>query len=197
MTILLDATTGLCWAAVYIIAIIIGIRSKTYCIPWLAICCNLSWEISVVLDRCMNHSPLDSSFIYQILWLILDVGVLVTWLIRKNKNIGVQIAVLFVILAITLFSNLIGGFWKESVFLINLLMSALFLFKADTKVIDSISIAILKCVGTLAATILNGFIYANLIVVALGGFCFIADLCYICDVFAQRRSASAKITNLD
>lgn len=79
MEVILDWISGISWTLVYALAIYHGIKEARYCIPAVCICLNFSWELLAVMARAFTHSPLDSGFISQILWLVLDVGVLFTW----------------------------------------------------------------------------------------------------------------------
>ena len=178
----LDWTSGISWTLVYAIAVYIGLRKKTYCIPGVCICLNFTWELFVVLARIQEHSPLNSGFVSQLLWLVLDVGVLYTWLRYGNGTKKKKLAMLFlcalVMAAVTLGANL----WAYAAFVINLIMSVIFLFSLDKSMCPCLSIALLKCLGTSPATVLNGLIQRDLFILCVGGLCMIADLYYIFDL---------------
>lgn len=184
MTTLLDFTCGFSWTIAYIAAIIRGYRHKTWCIPALSICMNFSWELCAVLNRVMNGSVSGLPFAIQLSWLTFDIGILASWLIfdrkgkkRKYKNLLLFAAVFFAVSWITW----IAEQWEFSVFLINVLMSAEFIYRLsiDDAQWTSRTIALTKLIGTLAATILNGLIFRNLTVLWLGGICLILDSYYV------------------
>ena len=188
MSTALDWINGICWSIVYLIAIVAGIRKKTYCIPAVCICLNFSWEFWVVLVRIMEQSPLSSGFVSQLLWLILDVGVLWTWM-RDGQGVSIKKKWMLLIGAAALMAAVTvgAGRWLEAAFSINLIMSVAFLYQTDQQVYRSAPIAFLKCIGTFAATILNGMIDRNLFALAIGGMCLIADVCYINDLWKNKK----------
>ena len=176
----LDWISGISWSLVYVIAIIIGIRKKALGIPAVNICLNICWESCVVIARVIGRSEFDSGFISQLLWLGLDIGLLcvffkhANWLPVLKKLVYLGGAAISMVLCTWML-----GLWAETAFAINLIMSIFFLWSNHKRVFSSLTIAVLKFVGTLSATILNGIIHQDYIIVALGGLCFIADICYI------------------
>ncbi len=180
MIVVLDACCGLCWSIAYIAAIIIGFRNRTYCIPALSICMNFSWELLMILHRLGSGTI---SF-FQLVWLLLDFFIILTWqlyspkrLIRVSKDL-----VLFAgIFLIVFFWAYIGQGWKSSVFVINLIMSVNFIvrMKRDQTHWTSNIIAVTKLLGTFSATVLNGLIYRNMLILWLGGLCLILDIYYM------------------
>ena len=188
MEVILDWISGISWTLVYALAIYHGIRKKTYCIPAVCICLNFSWELLVVAVRVLTRSPMDSGFISQLLWLALDVGVLYTWLRYASEPPWKKKIVLFLTAAAVMATaTLYAGFWEESAFIINFIMSVAFLFRMDKGIFCSLLIAILKCVGTLPATILNGMLNRNLLILTIGGLCLLADLLYIHDIMRTKK----------
>lgn len=189
----LDWTSGIAWTLVYIVAIYIGISKKTYCIPAACICLNFNWEALVVLVRVIQRSPLNSGFISQILWLVLDIGVLFTWILHNGSRTWKK-TVLFIGSAILMaISTLVFGLWAEAAFTINLIMSMAFLFRLDKQMYSSMLIAILKCIGTLPATILNGLLYDNTLILAIGGLCLIADVYYLFELLQRKTTLKEEI----
>lgn len=184
MTTLLDFTCGFSWTAAYIAAIVRGYRHKTWCIPALSICMNFSWEFCAVLNRVMNGSVSGLPFAIQLSWLTFDIGILVSWLLfdRKGKRLKYRNLLLFPAVFFAVFwATWIAEQWEFSVFLINVIMSAEFIYRlsVDDAQWTSCTIAITKLIGTLAATILNGLIFWNLTVLWLGGICLILDGNYV------------------
>lgn len=186
METILDWISGISWGLVYLVALCIGIRKKTYCIPAGCICLNFSWEVWVVVVRIVQHSSLNSGFISQILWLILDIGVLYTWIRFANGSVLRKVWLIIGALILMSMATLVFGFWAETAFVINLIMSVFFLFQIDKQMHSSMLIALLKCIGTLPATILNGIIHGNYLILAIGGLCLIADVYYIYDIWKQK-----------
>lgn len=189
MHVILDWISGMSWTLVYALAMYHGIRKETYCIPAVCICFNFSWEMWTVLVRVCNRSALDSGFISQLLWLVLDVGVLYTWF-RYASGISwkKKMTLLLGAAVIMAGATLCAGFWEESAFVINLIMSVAFLFRVDRQIFRSLPIALLKCLGTLPAAILNGILYRNFFVLAIGGLCLFADLLYIYEILKDHKT---------
>lgn len=182
MNTVLDVTSGICWSIVYIVAIILGIKHKTSCIPSLAICQNFAWEFWVVVNRLCTHEIHSIAFVIQLTWLLLDVGILIIWLLfgkGSSKQFVKNILLLFLVMLIMFFLTLWAEKWEFTAFLINAIMSLLFIIEEKQKTLkkNSVIIAISKLVGTLAATILNGIIWWNPLILWLGGICFFFD-CY-------------------
>lgn len=182
----LDLVCGIGWSLVYIMAITLGIRHKAYCIPKFSICMNFSWELLVVITRLQNGSADTLGFVLQLSWLLLDVVIVITWLLfdRKTsilKNLGILLCVMLVVY---LWAYRAGG-WQSSVFVDNIIMSSEFVYrrKRDNAFMPSRFIAVAKLIGTLAATILNGWLIRNMLVLWLGGLCFLLDLYYLILLF--------------
>ena len=187
MNTLLDLINGISWSIVYTVAIILGVQHKCWYIPKLAICQNFAWELLVVINR-IQRGSYGLAFWVQFIWLLLDVGVLITWLLydRAGKQSGVRKAgLLFTVVAVMYLLAYQGGYWKFLAFLINAIMSAGFVLRTLRNDFhrESVLIAVAKLVGTLAATVLNGWIWWNPTVLWLGGLCFLLDGYYLISVF--------------
>lgn len=178
MIVALDWCSGICWSLVYAFATVQGFRKQTYCIPCLCICLNFSWEILVVTQRCLSGSYYELGFAAQVLWLLLDIGVLMTWMLfDRKKTFFVKIAVFagaFVMMYCWAFW---ADMWAHSAFSINLLMSILFICR-KTGVWSLKSVALLKMIGTAAATVLNGFLFQDAVILWIGGLILILDVYY-------------------
>lgn len=185
----LDWISGIAWSLVYLLSIGLGVRKKTYCIPAVCICLNFSWEIWVVLIRVLGDFSIFSGSISQLLWLVLDIGVLFTWFKYEKKMTTREKYQLLFLSVIAMAVACLGlGKWSESAFVINLVMSIAFLFQWDKNVYPSIGIAILKCLGTAPATVLNGISRKDFLITLIGGLCLIADIFYIFEVMRSRKS---------
>ena len=180
----LDLISGISWSIVYVTAFILGIKHKTWYIPRLAICQNFSWEFWMVTKRIRAGSPFSIAFIIQLSWLVLDLGVLFTWLKYDRKDIKRvlknAILLLLIFTMMYLFA-LHAERWEVSAFLINIIMSVAFIVREERgeDLYPSRVIAIAKMIGTLSATILNGIVFRNLVLLWLGGLCFIFDCSYL------------------
>ena len=196
MTIALDVASGMCWSIVYLVAIIKGFQSKTWCIPKLAICQNLSWELYIVISGITNNSY-GTGFFVQLIWLILDIGVLLTWLLydRDGKYAMLRkLGILLCVSVVMLFPTYILSLWELTAFAINLIMSAAFIIRFRNGGIHwrSKVIAVAKLIGTFAATILNGVIFDNKMVLWLGGLCLILDSHYCASLMSNSSIGGGK-----
>ncbi len=183
------------WCVVYIECIRIGVRQRTYCMPLLAICMNFCWEALSFVD-CVIHVK-ESAFMYVHYgtWLLLDIGIISTFVLY-HKEEAQKFAkglvrtliercfwgVLMLVVAVILFMYFFIPTWKGYfAYADNLIMSALFivmLYLRKGSRGQSMSIAVIKCMGTLCATmtmILNG----SYDLFAMGIGCFVLDVAYI------------------
>jgi hypothetical protein len=131
-------------------------------------------------------------FLMQLSWLIFDLGILAGWLYfdrKSGKQLCRNLMLLTVVFAIVFWVTRIQGAWEFSVFLINVIMSAEFLFRLskDGSAWTSRPVAAAKLVGTLAATLLNGLIYPNRMVLWLGGICLFLDTYYVYRLFSNQK----------
>ena len=188
----LDVTSGFCWSIVYLMAMILGFQRKTWYLPKLAICQNFVWELLVVISRVQSGSY-GVAFVIQLVWLLLDIGVLITWLRydRTGRRPWPQKAgLLLAVLAAMYLLVYRAGQWEFAAFLINAIMSTGFVLRTlqDGFYQGSIVIAAAKLVGTLAATILNGWIWWNPVLLWLGGLCFMLDGYYFITILYKKRT---------
>lgn len=184
MNALLDFTCGFSWVIAYIVAIVHGFRHRTWCIPVLSICMNLSWEFCAVLNRLMNGAASGLPFFIQLSWLIFDMGIFAGWLFfdgKSRKQLCKNLMLLMIVFATVFWATRIAGKWEFSVFLINAIMSVEFIFRLekDDSCWTSYTIAVAKLIGTFSATILNGLIFRNMMVLWLGGICLMLDSYYV------------------
>lgn len=191
MNTVLDVISGISWSLVYITAIFLGIRHKTWCIPKLAICQNFAWEFWVVFNRFKIGATQSVAYAIQLVWFLLDIVILFTWLYfdrRKDRQLSKNISLLLVVFAAMYLLAYRAEKWEFSAFLINAIMSAAFIVRASKSpgLRQSTVISIGKLIGTLAATILNGIIYWNPLLLWLGGLCFLFDCYYLSMLHRQR-----------
>jgi len=185
---------GVGWAIAYIAAISIGVRERCWCIPASAIYFNCAWELWSVIDRVCSGVAYDWSFFIPLVWLVLDAGIFVT-LLLYGHNGGFYWGALFWLLAFVLLSGAVfnkGESFLVSAFLSNVWMSVAFIWNCVRGIGQRASrlIAISKMLGTLCATLLEGVMYRNLLVLYLGGVCFLLDLYYLILLIRYGRKAS-------
>ena len=180
----LDVSCGFFWGLAYLAAIILGFKNRTFYIPALSICMNFSWEFWVVVSRISRGEFLTVALAIQLLWLIFDVGIILTWqLFRKKERFAhsKDLCCFLCVFILVYFWAFLGSNWELSVFVINLIMSLDFIFRLrlDDSKHTSFFIAVTKLLGTFAATALNGLLYRNAMICWLGGLCLIMDIYYI------------------
>jgi hypothetical protein len=195
MELLLTALSGLAWTIVYIEAIRLGIKYKTYAMPIAALGLNIAWEWAYAVYDLM-HNPQLQAYV-NLVWALADVLILYTFfrfgrrefpkLVSRPLFISWGIAIIatsFIIQWLFIAEFGIAGSKSASysAFLQNLLMSGLFIamFVARRGPRgQSLTIGIAKWIGTLAPTILFGFINGSLFVIGIGLLCGLFDLAYI------------------
>ena len=211
MDILLTIISGLFWIIVYEECIRLGFKQKTYCMPFLALTLNIAWEGVYVFSYIFLNAPTPlagivapAQYIICILWLLLDIIILYTYFKfgKKEwpKSIDIKLFtpwnVITIICCFCLQIVFIYEFGfvmaiKYSAFLQNLLMSVLFInlfSKRGNMEGQSILLAVSKCIGTLAPTILLGVVHFNLFVLVCGIFCSVFDLIYIALLVNYKRN---------
>ena len=160
--------SGIAWTIVYFDSIRIGIRQKTYAMPFWALALNISWELLYSILGLQDKSISVQTGI-NIIWFILDLGLLTTYIIYGKKHFPTTFKPIgFTIWTIT---GLVISFMLQYVFFIefgksggasysaylqNLLMSILFigmLAQRGSSEGQTLLIAISKWVGTLAPTL--------------------------------------------
>ena len=195
MEIFLTILSGLAWTLVYIVAIRIGFKQKTYAMPIAALGLNIAWEWMYGINGLASGSGLQSYI--NLIWALADVVILYTFFrygrselpsfVSRSAFIAWGVAILGMSVAVQLL--FIGEFGLAdnraatySAFLQNLLMSGLFIamFIARRGARgQSLTIAIAKWIGTLAPTLLIGVIEGSTFVLGIGILCSVFDLAYI------------------
>jgi hypothetical protein len=195
MEVFLTALSGLAWTIVYIEAIRLAIKYKTYAMPIAALGLNIAWEWTYAVYDLM-HNPQLQAYV-NLVWALADVLILYTFfrfgrrefpkLVSRPLFITWGIAIIvssFIVQWLFIAEFGIAGSKSAaySAFLQNLLMSGLFIamFVARRGPRgQSLTIGIAKWIGTLAPTILFGFIGGSLFVIGIGLLCSVFDLAYI------------------
>ncbi|HKY29705.1 MAG TPA: L,D-transpeptidase family protein [Pyrinomonadaceae bacterium] len=206
----LTLISGLCWTVVYIEGIRIGLRDRSYAIPFYALALNIGWEL--LYTYYTFQTTLSVQAIVNAIWFLCDLGILYTYLKYGRKYFprylpsSAFITWTMLILVTAMFVQY--SFAREfgvrvgagySAFLQNLLMSILFIVmfvRRGSSEGQSLSIAINKWIGTLAPTIQygilgdGGFPNGSFLILTAGIFCSIFDLIYIAMLTASRKQAS-------
>lgn len=193
MILFLTLLSGICWTIVYIDLIRLGFKERTYGMPLIALALNLAWE-SLYSYINLRDNPSDYQSWILLIWFLLDIVIFYTYLRYGKKQFPKQLnkkyflpwtIIIFIMAFIIQVSFYIQfgflGAWY-SAFIQNLIMSLLFINMLVTRINtkgQSLTIAILKCIGTLAPTFLYGVVYGNQLVLALGIFCLVFDIIYI------------------
>ncbi|WP_429370472.1 hypothetical protein [Paenibacillus sp. DS2015] len=181
---------ALFWTIGYILIIYKGFKDQFCGMPLAAICANITWEF--LLTFLMPFHPLQQ--IVTFVWFLLDCIILLQFLYYSKKSYPKHT------LHASVFSLLIGAFLLHygmavefhdtlgvySAFGINLLMSILFIKMLMTHELlgQSLTIAYLKMIGTLCASILcYSFFPQSVLLTIMYILIFILDLVYVLLVY--------------
>jgi hypothetical protein len=208
---ILTLLSGICWTIVYIDGIRIGIRDRSYAIPFWALSLNLGWELLYGIEGYLGYGWKPQTII-NIIWFSLDIGILYTYLRYGKKyfpqNLPETALSVWTILGLLSALLLQWLFYQEfgfgpgakySAFLQNLLMSILFitmLVQRGGPEGQSLNIAISKWIGTLAPTIHLGWIDEGPVPFILGTGVLIAlfDILYIALLLRYQRGGRKSTT---
>jgi hypothetical protein len=207
MSLLLTLLSGVCWTWVYVDAVRIGLKHKTYAMPAWALSLNLAWEVIYAYLGFAGTEDLSVQTLVNAVWACFDVGVAYTYFRYGSQDWPKAFPrAAFVAWCLLLFGVgflLQGLFVREfgreagarySAFLQNLLMSVLFIhlfIQRGGAAGQSFTIAVNKWVGTLTATILYGWGEGSLFLLVLGALCSLYDLIYIGLLLWARRCPMA------
>lgn len=202
------------WLVAYAAAVWKGFKQRTYCIPFVAVCLNVTWEaINVVMGLQDTNGHLRE--IVQDGWLVLDVVILgqLAWYGKEQQVIPMIQQVFYQLLAAALVMALLGqhGFMEYfpidvskgavgEAFLINLVMSILFVFfillRPDMRGI-SLVVGWTKMLGTVLVGIgnmlriieqgMNPFAPGQVFLAYLIGFIFVFDVWYVMLIYQSRK----------
>jgi hypothetical protein len=191
----LTLLSGIAWTVVYIDAIRVGFKDKSYAMPLFALGLNLGWELLYAYTSLTQSSGLSLQGIINACWALFDLGIVYTYFryglrywpkaFSTNAFAGWSILVFVTSFALQLiFYYEFGGHFgaRYSAFLQNLLMSVLFIgmfVSRQGREGQTLLIAIAKWIGTLAPTILFGIYEQSFFITVLGVFCSVFDLIYI------------------
>lgn len=207
MEIFLTLVSGICWCIVYEECIRLGIKQKTYAMPFWALAANITWEgLYAILDLSVS---IQVQAVVNLVWFLLDFVILWTYLKYGREEwpaqrpawgfyawaVGGIAAMLLVQLAFVAEFGMAGHRAAQyAAFLQNLLMSVAFLHmlreRGSVKG-QSLLLAVAKWLGTLAPTILMGVLSRNVVVLVCGLLCTVYDVLYIV-LLARYAHAGAK-----
>ena len=203
MTLFLTIVSGLAWTVVYVDAIRIGFRDRTYAIPAAALGLNFAWE--VIYAARSIATGITAQGVFNIAWGLADVVIVYTFLkFGRSELPGWVTRRLFIgwaiLLGVTSFAVqllFVAEFgWDDAsryaAFLQNLLMSGLFIAmfvarggrRGQTRLIS-----VAKWIGTLAPTIVFGWYGNSPLILGVGILCSIFDLVYIWLLWRSRQLA--------
>jgi hypothetical protein len=80
--IVIGLASGILWGLTYVLVIRRALRDKIYAMPLAAMCANLVWEFIYTFVFKPSGSGFEywAAFIVNLVWFLLDVGILWTWL---------------------------------------------------------------------------------------------------------------------
>ena len=205
MQLFLTVVSGLAWTIVYIEAIRLGFKYKTYAMPVAALGLNIAWETIYGFHGLTE--TIDAQTIFNLLWASADLVIVFTFFrfgraelpkfVTRPLFIGWGVVIFGASYAVqALFINQFS--WMDgarySAFLQNLLMSGLFIAmlvaRRGTRG-QSMVIAIAKWLGTLAPTILIGVLGNLPFIIGIGVLCSVFDLIYIGMVWWAKKNPAA------
>ncbi|MFJ9245272.1 hypothetical protein [Streptomyces sp. NPDC101776] len=201
MHIALILASGIAWTIVYVEAIRIGFRERTYAMPAVALGLNFAWEWTYAVHNLAFDPSVQGGI--NLVWGIADAVIVYTFFRYGRAEFPSFVtARMFGGLSVLLFGMSFAVQWLflakfgaedgagYSAFLQNLLMSALFIamFVARRGLRgQSVTIAVAKWLGTLAPTILFGALQHDGFLLGLGIMCSVLDLVYMWLCVGARR----------
>ena len=203
---ILQIGTGLFWIITYILIIKRGFQDKTYGMPMVAICANISWEF--IFSFIYIHNYLQRIIAFS--WFALDVVIMFQYLVYGRKEFKKYISRKFfyslffitlgisflTIISITLeFKDFQGQY---SAFSQNLMMSGLFislLLRRGNLKGQSIYIAVFKMLGSLFAGIAFFIYFRTYLITTVSVATLIYDCIYIrCVSKMYRKNLNDKVS---
>lgn len=204
---ILVVISGLCWSAVYAGSIYTGFKQKTYCMPLFALALNIAWEGIYAYTDLFLRQNITAQACANTVWFLLDIVIVYTYFkFSKNdcksepeQKWQIPFGILALVLCFGIQLLFIAEFGSDkaeiySAYLQNIAMSIAYLYmlnrRRSTKG-QTMLIAVCKCVGTVAPTLI-GIIENNMFIVATGCVCFVLDILYIYFLNSVKK-ASAEI----
>lgn len=201
----LSALSGLAWTIVYMAAIRIGFRQRTYAIPLAALALNFAWETTYTVHDLMGTMSLQGYV--NLVWALADFVIVYTFFAFGRAEFPHFVTrPMFALWGTLVFGASYAVQWlflaefgehdatRYSAFLQNLLMSALFIAMLVARRGlrgQTLTIAVAKWLGTLAPTILIGVLDGEPFILGIGILCSVLDLVYIGLVLRLRAQPDA------
>lgn len=201
----LTLVSGVAWTVVYVEAIRVGLRDRTYAMPVAALALNFAWEVIYAAGG--FTSGVSAQGIVNVVWAVADIAIIWTYLRFGRAELPEFVTrPLFAAWSALVFGAGFAVQWlllahfgthdasRYSAFLQNLLMSGLFIaLYADRRGPrgQSLVIAVAKWLGTLAPTLLFGVVEDSPFILGLGIMCSVFDLAYIGLLLRGRRAVAA------
>lgn len=209
MVALLTLVSGVAWTFVYVQAIRLGFRQRTYAMPVAALGLNFAWEC-IYAAEALSSGVISLQGSVNVVWAVADLVIVYTFFrFGRAEFPSFVSARMFVVGGLGLFAISFLVQWLfivafgsyqavvYSAFLQNALMSGLFIafFLARRGLRgQSISLALAKWLGTLAPTLSIGLVSGFVpFVLGLGFVCSVLDLTYLgLLVWAKRNPAALR-----
>ncbi|MFT2009903.1 hypothetical protein ACMA1I_14600 [Pontibacter sp. 13R65] len=193
--------SGVFWTITYLLILRRGFIDKSYGMPMVALCANISWEF--IFSFVYPHSKPQLYIDY--VWLAFDLGILVQYFLYGRKYfqellprklffptylLTLAIAALIILLMSREFNDYIGIY---AAFSQNLLMSVLFihlLLRRKSPTGQSLYIALSKMIGTMFPSLLFYMYFPqSYLLVVLYISIFVIDLVYVLLLYFQTKAA--------
>ncbi|MGW6409432.1 transmembrane-type terpene cyclase [Streptomyces vinaceus] len=207
MHLFLTLVSGVAWTVVYVEAIRVGLRDRTYAMPVAALALNFAWEATYAVGEV--RAGVSAQGVVNVVWALADIVIIWTYLRFGRAELPEFVTrPLFAAWSVLVFGSGFAVQWlflahfgthdatRYAAFLQNLLMSGLFIaLYADRRGPrgQSLVIAVAKWLGTLAPTLLFGVIEDSPFILGLGVLCSVFDLAYIGLLLRERRVAAAPV----
>ncbi len=196
---------GICWTITYVECIRIGFKYKIHTMPFWALVLNITWEAFNTYQGALLAGWTHISTLFDAVWLLLDCVILYIYLVYTKKETVSSLRFYIKILSLLFIGftfqygfalqfGLITGAVYSSSFM-GIIMSILFIkmfYNRKGGYGQSLSIAINKCLGTGAASLLVGLVGVNSlggshpVVLYVGVVIFLIDLHYIFLLFKEK-----------
>jgi hypothetical protein len=206
MNLALTLVSGLAWTIVYVEAIRVGFRDRTYAMPVAALALNIAWETTYAVQSLSGG--FSAQGVVNLVWALADLVIVYTYLTFGRAELPpIVTRPMFVVWSVLVFGASYAIQWlflahfgvhdasRYSAFLQNVLMSGLFITMFVGRQGargQSLTIAVAKWLGTLAPTILFGVIEPSGFILGLGVLCSVFDLVYIALLSKTRAPKAAE-----
>jgi len=87
LRLILTIVSGVCWTIVYIDGIRVGLRDKSYAIPFYALALNFAWELLYTILG-FRHQGVTVQNVFNAVWFTFDIGILYTYFRFGMKYFG-------------------------------------------------------------------------------------------------------------